>query len=336
MKKKVSLKDIANKVGVSTALVSYVLNNQKEGRIGKEISAKIRSTALRMNYRPNQIAKSLKTNKTLTIGLIVANISNPFFSSLARIIEDEVNRANYTVLFGSSDENAEKFAKLIDTFLNRQVDGLVICPPENSEAQLQYLQKQGTPFVLVDRYFPSVNTSYVVLDNKDAAYRASKHFLDQGRKRVGLITYKTKLFHLLERKAGYLAALKEQGITFKKSWLKEVDISSNRTEIEEAVAQLLSLDPAVDAILFASNTIASCAVKFINTLPLKVPDQLAVICFDETDSLDLFYAPLTYVKQPLLEIGQMVSRILVENICTKPKIEQVSMKAELIVRQSTM
>src|SRR6187397_2892525 len=108
MLKKISLKDIANQVGVSTALVSYVLNNQKEGRINKEVAQKIRDTAKRLNYRTNQVAKSLKTNKTYTIGLIVADISNPFFSSLARIIEDEADQNNYTVIFGSSDESPAK------------------------------------------------------------------------------------------------------------------------------------------------------------------------------------------------------------------------------------
>ena len=121
MGKKVSLKDIAKEVGVSTALVSYVLNNLKEGRISKEIALRIREVAHQLNYRPNQIAKSLKTSKTFTLGLIVADISNPFSSTLARIVEDEANKFNYTVIFGSSDENQQKSAKVIDTLLNRQV-----------------------------------------------------------------------------------------------------------------------------------------------------------------------------------------------------------------------
>src|SRR3989337_1726758 len=118
MKKKTSLKDIAERVGVSTALVSYVLNNQKEGRIGKAVSQKIRDTASELNYRTNHIARSLKTNKTFTIGLIVADISNAFSASLARIIEDAAERSNYTVLFGSSDENTTRSTKLIDILLN--------------------------------------------------------------------------------------------------------------------------------------------------------------------------------------------------------------------------
>ena len=120
MVKKTSMKDIAQDVGVSIALVSYVLNNQKENRIGKEVARKIREAANRLNYQPNQLAKSLKTNKSFTIGLIVADIANPFSSSMARIIEDEADKHNYTVLFGSSDENPQRLQKLIDTLLNRQ------------------------------------------------------------------------------------------------------------------------------------------------------------------------------------------------------------------------
>ncbi len=135
MKKKVSQKDIARKVGVSTALVSYVLNNLKEGRINKVVAQKIRETAKELNYRTNQIARSLKMNKTFTIGLIVADISNSFFSSLARIIEDEADKKNYTVIFGSSDENAQKSWKLINALVDRQVDGFIIAPAENTESQ---------------------------------------------------------------------------------------------------------------------------------------------------------------------------------------------------------
>jgi len=164
MKKKVSLKDIAQKVGVSIALVSYVLNNKKEGRINKDVALKIKDTAHALNYRTNQIAKSLKTNKTNTIGLIVSDISNPFSSSLARIIEDEADRNGYTVIFGSSDEDVQKSQKLIETFINRQVDGLIIAPSEDAIPQLKYLQEEGIPFVLIDRYFPELKTNYVTID----------------------------------------------------------------------------------------------------------------------------------------------------------------------------
>jgi LacI family transcriptional regulator len=336
MNKKVSLKDIATEVGVSTALVSYVLNNLKEGRIRKDVAQKIRDVAERLNYRPNQIAKSLKTNKTYTIGLIVADISNPFSSTLARIVEDEADKFKYTVIFGSSDENQEKSAKVIDTLLNRQVDGLIISPPANSEMQMLELQKQQVPFVLLDRFFPSIKTNYVALNNHSAAFTATKHLIDAGCKRIGMVNYRTDLFHLQERKRGYLSALKEHKIPFRKSWLKEVDISNNKHEIEKAVKDLLSSEDPADGLLFSSNIIAAHGLRYINTLPLTVPDDLSIVSFDETEALDLFYAPLTYIKQPLQQMGEMATKILLENIGSSNKITQVVMEAELVVRSSSV
>ncbi len=214
MEKKICLKDIAQKVGVSTALVSYVLNNKKEGRIKKEVAQKIRDTAKALNYRTNQIARSLKMNKTFTIGLIVSNISNPFSSGLARIIEDQADKHKYTVIFGSSDENEQKFTKLVDTFLNRQVDGLIIAPPAGSEDQIHCIQQQNIPFILIDRYFPSIETSYVALDNYEAAFHATEHLIKGGAKRPAMISYESELFHLKDRISGYMGALGSQWHSF--------------------------------------------------------------------------------------------------------------------------
>src|SRR5690606_11324084 len=134
MKKRVSIKNIAEAAGVSTALVSYVLNNkEKEARVGKEIAIKIREIAKELGYQPNQRAKSLKSGLSYIIGLIVADISNPYFANIARTVEDEAKKNNYTVIFGSSDENAEKSRDLIDVLINRQVDGFIIAPTDDFE-----------------------------------------------------------------------------------------------------------------------------------------------------------------------------------------------------------
>ena len=334
MIKKPSLKDIAQKAGVSVTLVSYVLNNQQENRINKDTAKRIRAAASKLNYRTNQAARSLKTNKTLTLGLIVADISNPFFSGLARIIEDEAASMNYTVIFGSSDESDEKYTRLVDTFLNRQVDGLIIAPPQNSEAQIKYLQKQRTPFVLIDRYFPDVKTDYVILDNYGSAYDATTHLIKNGRKKIGFITYKTELVHLVDRKRGYMGALNDHNIKHKASWTKEIGTNNYKEEVEAAVKDLLDMNPSVDAILFASNKIATYAVKYINTLPLKVPDDLSIACFDETEALDLFYAPLTYIKQPLREIGQTAINILVEKLQNKNTLRQECEQGVLCIKKT--
>ncbi|MBO0949141.1 LacI family DNA-binding transcriptional regulator [Fibrella forsythiae] len=334
MVKKTSMKDIAQDVGVSIALVSYVLNNQKENRISKEVAIKIREAARRLNYQPNQIAKSLKTNKTYTLGLIVADISNPFSSSLARIIENEADKFNYTVLFGSSDENPQRLQKLIDTLLNRQVDGLIIAAPEGSEAQLTALQ-QRIPFVLIDRYFPNLSTNYVALDNYKSIYTGVQHLVDSGYRRIGLISFATDLFHVSERKRGYRAALKDNQITISKAWINELGQATYTGEMAKSIQELLSGKQPVNAILFASNALALHGLKQLNALGVSVPDDVAVLSFDEAEAYDLFHTPVTCIRQPLADMGQMATRLLIDIIQKNNRTTQVNLDAELIIRAST-
>lgn len=332
MERKVSLKDIAQKVGVSTALVSYVLNNKRENRVSKELAQRIREVAAALNYRTNQVARSLKTNKTYTIGLIVSDIANPFSSGLARIIEDEAEQHRYTVIFSSSDENAAKCGKLIDTLLDRQVDGLIIAPPAFSEHQVIYLQEQQVPFVLVDRYFPEIKTNYVALDNYSAAFKGVTHLIHTGCRKIGMITYATELFHLQERKRGYLAALKQHRLPVSKNLVREVDIKLEKGTMEKAMHALLSGPEPVDGLLFSANNIAVAGLKYISTLPVKVPDELAIVSFDETEALEFFYAPFAYIKQPLHDMGRLATRLLLECIEKRGATTQINLEGELVLK----
>jgi len=334
MNKKVSLKDIAKAVGVSTALVSYVLNNkEKEARVGKEIAEVIRKKAAELNYQPNQIAKSLKSGKSFTIGLIVADISNPFFANIARTIEDEAKKNNYTVIFGSSDESAEKSQDLMDVLIKRQVDGFIIAPSEGSESQINYLAKAKIPFVLVDRYFPKIQTNYVVTDNFQAAYDATQHLIENGYKRIGMIAYKSNLIHMKERIRGYKSAMKDHAL---KSLLREVTYSRAGQEIQEKMGELLFAKQTIEALFFATNTLSIHGLKFLNNKRLRVPDDVAIVCFDEGDAFDFFYCPLTYVKQPLIEAGRQAVKILIDHIGSADEAEkQVLLAADLIVRASS-
>ena len=336
MKKKVSLKDIAQKVGVSIALVSYVLNNKKEGRISQEMAAKIKATAKKLDYRPNQIAKSLKSNKTNTIGLIVADIANPFSSSLARIIEDEAEQNGYTVIFGSSDEKAERSQRLVDVLQDRQVDGIIIAPAAGTEAQIKLLQKRGVPLVLVDRYFPLLKVNYVTINNFDAAFNGVSHLVQAGCKRIGIIAFKTELLHLQDRKRGYLQALKKGGIPVSKSLIKEVALDeTTREEVEAAIDEFLQLPERIDSLFFASNKVSTYGLKYLNKLKINVPKELKLLSFDQSDAAELFYATLTHIQQPLQEIGQQAVQILLENIKGNKKLTQLQLDAKLIVGQST-
>jgi LacI family transcriptional regulator len=335
MVKRVSLKDIASHVGVSSALVSYVLNGKNTGRINKLVAQKIRDTAKQLNYRTNQIARSLKTNRTNTIGFIMANIANPFSSHLARIIEDEAAKSNYTVIFGSSDESITKSQNLIDTFLNRQVDGLIITPGGHMASQVLYLQEQEVPFVLLDRYFPDIPTNYVALDNYKATHQAIHHLLECGYQRIGMINYTSLNFNLNERSRGYFKVLEEEAGITDSNLHRLVDNNNLQANIRNAIDELLALDQPIDAILFASNEIALYGIIHLNRLKIKVPEQLAVITFDELISWDLFYAPLTYIKQPLQKMGELATKILLENMEGITRIQQYNLPGSLIIGEST-
>ena len=176
--KRVSLKDIAKRVGVSTALVSYVMNGKGKGnRVSDELAKKIKQVAEELNYQPNEIARSLRNGSTKTIGLIVADIANPFFGQLARYIENEAIKFGYTVIIGSSDEEVEKSELLINTFINRQVDGFIIAPAEGTVEQINTILKKNIPLILLDRYFPEIDTNYVILNNYQSTYDATLHIL---------------------------------------------------------------------------------------------------------------------------------------------------------------
>ncbi|MFC4872532.1 LacI family DNA-binding transcriptional regulator [Negadavirga shengliensis] len=335
MKKKVSLKDIAEIVGVSTATISYVLSKGEENRVSPKMAAKIKKVAKELNYQPNQIAKSLKSGRTFTIGLIVADISNPFFANIARIIEDEAKKRDYTVIFGSSDESEDKSRDLIRFLSNRQVDGFIIAPTEKSIDQIEQLKAQNIPFVLIDRYFPELETSYVVINNYQAAYDAVSRLIDTGHSSIGVISYSQGLFHMRERVRGYKRAVLDHGLNFKKTWMKEVSYANAKKEVEAAIDQLVSKRKEVSALFFATNTLAVHGLKHIDRLKLKVPDDVGVVCFDQGEAFDFYYCPLTYVKQPLVELGTAAVNILIDQISRKNKgYSRTSLEAELIVRDS--
>ena len=335
MGKKVALKDVAQHIGVSAALVSYVLNGkQKEARVGAEMVKKIRKAAEELNYQPNLIAKSLKMGKTKTIGLIVADISNPFFSSIARIIEDEAKKHGYVVIFGSSDERSNKQLDLIDVFLTRLVDAFIIAPVAGTEEQIENIINRGVPVVLMDRFFPELKVDCVHINNFDAAGKAVKQLIKNNRRRIGMVAYDTTQSHMQERKQGYKAALKESHIRFKKEWLVEASYQNIEKDVTTKLGILLR-PLQVDALFFATNSLAVAGLKEINKMGIKVPGELAIISFDENDAFDFFYSPVTYISQSLADIGKETVKMVLNRLHGPGKgNSNVIVEAELIVRKS--
>lgn len=334
MEKRASLKDIANKVGVSTALVSYVINGKEKGkRVSLEIVKKIKQAAKELNYQPNEIARSLKKGSTKTIGLIVADIANPFFGQLARTIENEAMKFGYMIIIGSSDEDALMSELIINTFLKRQVDGFIIVPAEGTIEQIKNIIQMKIPIVLVDRFFPEITTSYIVIDNYQATFDATCHLIEKGYKQIAMVAYKSSLIHMKERIRGYLEAMKTFNLTDNQC-VVEISYKHPQKEIEYACNDLIIKNKRINAAIFATNVLSISGLTCIHKYNIKVPEDLACIGFDGGDCFDLFYSPLTYVQQPLQKMGEEAVRVLVDLIIESEKIVHLILKPKLIVRSS--
>ncbi|HWS59290.1 MAG TPA: substrate-binding domain-containing protein [Flavobacterium sp.] len=335
MNNRVSLKDIAKKVGVSTALVSYVLNGlEKEKRVGEKVVIRIREAARELNYQPNQIARSLRRGSTKTIGLIVFDISNPFSGQIARVIEDEAVKNGFTVIFGSSDENKHKSEALIDTFLYRQVDGFIIAPVEGTENQIAGLVKKGIPVVLIDRYFPKINVSHVILDNFKATFDATSHLVQRGYKKITMVAWLTASTHQQDRISGYLEAMRRYNLQDEINVI-EVPHSFSKMETESYIEMKLIEMTDMDALIFATNSLTLAGLYCINRLGKKVPQELGVVGFDGSEAFDFFYAPLSYVEQPLIEIGTKAASILIGLINGEKEIVHQIVNPMLNIRSSS-
>ena len=335
--KKVSLKDIAVRAGVSTALVSYVLNGrEKETRVGREIAKKIKEIAIELDYQPNHLAKSLRSGKSYTIGLIIADISNPFFANISRIVEDEAKKNGYTVIIGSSDEKAEKAYDFLNVLINRQVDGFIIVVSEHSEPLIHFLKDRNIPFVLLDRHIPALQTDFVATNNYKASYDAAVHLIQGGYERIGIIAYKSEMYHMQERIRGYRQAIADHQLLFSGKWEKLVRFEFIEQEVRTAIDELISTENSVDAIIFTTYGLAINGLKYLDELKLRIPADLGIVSFGQSEVFDLYYCPITYLKQPL----ELLGRTSVELLVTKLKnpaeaVKQILMEAQLMVRESS-
>jgi LacI family transcriptional regulator len=329
MKKKASLKDVAQKVGVSIPLVSYVLSNKgKENRVSEKTAKRIREAAKELNYHPNLNARSLKTNKTKTIGVIVADISNPFFSNLARVIEDEAYLKDYTVIFGSSDENVVKFEKLLNFLQTRQVDGFILAAPEGSKDLIFQLTESDIPCVMIDRYFKGKNLACVVVDNLNASQQATEYLMEKGHQKIASVSYDSSLDHFQDRIDGYLEALQSSSPPLK-SFIEKVGHHSLKKDMRRIIGKLIFEDK-VDAIYFQTNTLAEEGFKQLLEIDKSILNSVDVVVFDQNSSYSFLENFIPYINQPIKKMGQKSVRMLIDLIEGK-KVDKhcVQLKAKL-------
>lgn len=304
---RVSIKHIAKHLNVSASTVSFVLNGkEKEMKISKEMAERVRQVAKELNYTPNMAARSLRTNKTKTIGLIVADISNPFYSKLARHIENIASKEKYQVIFGSSDESQDKFEALCDVFIGKGVDGMIVVPPLGGKDGLQKLIDYKMPLVVVDRESELISINTVMMDNMEAAYLLTKHLIDQGAKKIGLIGHNRSFSNVVARHLGYLKALEEYGYTQDPKLVQFVSLEKFEEDNEVALDTLLA--EKVDSILFATSKVGRFSLRSLKRRGVMNAIKYASIDFFE--ECELSDISLCSIEQPLDIMSEKALAIL--------------------------
>lgn len=307
----------------------------KEKRISDALVKKVEDYIEEVGYRPDSLARTLRTGKSKTIGVLVEDIANPFFASFARVIEDLAYKRGYRILYSSTDNRLEKTKDLLFVLKERQVDGYIIVPPPGIDDAINDLLASGKPVVLFDRNLPGVEADYVGIDNKLGTYEATMALIKQRYKKIGFVTLDSKQSQMDERMAGYLQALKEYGL---EPILKEIPFTENGEELIAEVNSFLS-QVQVDALLFGTNYLAVNGLRAIYRKGIAVPASLGVVSFDHHDVFELSNPSITAITQPVREMAEKCIEILLHRINNAGKTEQAPQKiilnASLKLRQST-
>lgn len=335
--KKISIRDVAKEAGVSLTTVSIVLNGQgKERKISDRMIEQITKVAGELNYRPNQFAKSLRTGKTFTLGLIVDDIANYFFGHLAKFVEEEAGKVGYTVMFCNSENNEGKARNVLGTLLEKGMDGYIIAPTPGMVEDLQKLAREKKPVVLIDRYLHNVPSHYVTIDNYKGAFDGVDYLIKQGYKKIALVTNETQQVQIADRCEGYKAALRKHGVPYNPDLVKRLPFSYTEQKTVKEIERFLKAQEGIDAILFTSNNLGIPGLQSLRNLQWKVAARVGVICFDDHDLFRLGDPGITVVSQPIKTIGKKAITLLLHQIegAASPE-EHLVLTPNLIIRDST-
>jgi len=334
-----TIKDIAKALGVSTSTVSRALKGSYE--IGAETKKLVQEYAEKVNYRPNPIALSLKDQKSHSIGVVVCEVANDYFSQAINGIESIAYNLGYHVIITQTHESFDRETVNVQHLLSRHVDGLLVSlsAQTTDTSQYKYLHEKGFPIVFFDRVAPDINTHKVIANNFKGSFDATELLINSGFKKIAHLTSSNNLSITHERFDGFKAALDKHGLEFKPGYLKHCEHGGMiYDEIEFAVKALLAMDDRPEAIFIGADRLTINCVSILKKLGIKIPGDIALAGFTNSDVVELFDPPLTVVRQPAFQIGQMATEMLIKTIESKWPVEDFiteRVDTELIARSSS-
>lgn len=333
--KQLSIKDIARLAGVVPSTVSFVINGkEKEMRISEEMAKKIRKIIKETGYVPNRSAASLRTGKTHVIGLIVEDISNRFFASLAKAIEDIAYQVGYRLVYCSTENDDKKGTELI-RMLHKQVDGFIVTPTTGMKEEMIKLKKAKKPVVLLDRYFTDVDIPSVLVDNKKGIQSGVELLAGKGYQKIAFIITALEQMQMKDRLNAFKESAKAHELLFPELIL-ELPFAAEEDAYEKGIKEFLTQHHHVDAIFFATNYLAIQGLKVLQELKWKIPSRVGVLSFDDHEIFKLYTPAITSISQPIAAIARegIENLRLQMNAQKVPAVKELLLPSALIVRKS--
>ena len=326
-----TLKDIGKEVGVSATTVSRALNNKPD--ISYQVKQKIKEVAERLGYSPNALARSLKAKKTSSIGVLIADIADPFFAPIVKGIENTARQMGYSIILCDTGGEYEQEKLALQMMLEKRVDGLLIIPCQTEYGDILELKRKKVPFVLLGRHFDLVESDYVITDEIKGAFSATDYLIKKGHKKILFMNGPNYISSAKERLVGYKRALHEHAILFDKSLVKEGALKME--DGYRIMKQILSSGTKFTAVFAYCDFVVLGIMQALEEAKLKIPEDIAIVGYDDVAFARFLQVPLTTVHIPKYELGKEAMKLLKKKIEGEIQEPQaVILETKLVIRKS--
>lgn len=331
--------DVAKEAGVSKSTVSRVINN--EGTVKPETRIAVEEAIEKLKYSPSYFAQGMRTGLTKTIAMVVPEYSNPFYSEMFRGVEDIALKYGYMVFVCNTERHTVSDIEYTKELLRRNIDGIIYNTYHRNDNVSEYLKKvsKQTPIVFMDKNFDDCSdVSYVYIDGYESVRKAVNYLFNQGHRKIGYILNSEDISVIQERYLGYLKGLEDCGLKLEEKWIYRVRRENEPDYIKlgrDAARYYLSLAERPNVIMAAIDMIGIGCIKELNSLHIKIPEEMGVIGFDNISLSNLIEPALTTISQPIRKLGQTAAEIVIAKINGEKINDQVVFQGDLIVRETT-
>lgn len=335
-KRHARIEDVALLAGVSTATISRVLN--EKGGVSELLRQRVMAAVHELDYSPNRVARSMASDRTMTLGLVVSDVTNPFFTSVARGVEDAAKEAGYGVLLCNTDENITIEREYLDILRQRRVDGILLVPASDDPQNIRSFEGSAISLVLIDRHVPYVVTPSVEVDNVDAMITATEYLADLGHRTIAVVAGRSNTSNSRERVNGYVSALGSLGIPFRSELV--LDGGYSQEGGHRCGLRIAHMSPRPTAVISCNNLMTTGLLLALRSLGIVIPEDISFVSFDDLPYFSLLDHPLTAIVQPTYQLGQRACHLLLDLLQTTDSetstATHIRLDTHLILRDSCL